>query len=327
MGGLAGVSYRAAWFTAGVEYVVDSFEFSKKIGTRQLPELTSEYESTVSGLYIVGDLADAPVIKIALNQGYDIAEKIAAKSDAKTGDPAILDVAIVGAGPSGVGAALAFRKHGLTYQIIERERAFNTIQNYPKHKSVFAEPRPILAKSGLWFQDALKEELIPQWEKAIDDNQIKIDQPTEVVDIKKSGSVFTLFCKNEKGEKKEYKARRVMLCIGRRGSVRKIGCAGEELDKVAYALGDPDKYTGKNLVIVGGGDSAVESILALCKTNKVTAVHRSEDFSRSPWIGLLPARNLWNQNDIGTPSRLRSTRPTNVYGARVAPEGREQPTS
>src|SRR5690349_7641159 len=96
-----------------------SFEFAKKVGTRQLPELTKDYESTVKGLYIVGDLADAPVIKIALNQGYEIASRIAARADAKADAKAkqegVLDVAIVGAGPAGIGAALACKEKGLTY--------------------------------------------------------------------------------------------------------------------------------------------------------------------------------------------------------------------
>src|SRR5262245_33856852 len=121
-----------------------SFEFSPKIGTRQLPKLSKDYESNIRGLYIVGDLADAPVIKLALKQGYDTIERVLAKDfggRAPAREPDVVDVAIIGAGPSGIGAALACKKHGLTYVLLERERPFNTIQNYPKHKHIFSEPR------------------------------------------------------------------------------------------------------------------------------------------------------------------------------------------
>src|SRR5687767_1743628 len=117
-----------------------SFEFSSKIGTRQLPHLDKNYQSNIKGLYIVGDLADAPVIKIALNQGFDVVSRMF-ENDLGGKVPAaqegVLDVCIVGAGPSGIGSALACKKHGLSFAIIEREKAFNTIQNYPKHKHVF----------------------------------------------------------------------------------------------------------------------------------------------------------------------------------------------
>ena len=257
-----------------------SHEFSRKMGARQLPELTADYESSVNGLYIVGDLADAPVIKIALNQGWEVARKIALKSDAKGTDPSILDMAIVGAGPSGIGAALACKEAGLSYLVIERERPFHTIQNFPLHKHIFAEPRHIESRAGLWFGDGLKEDLVERWDHELSAHGLQIEQPREVVDIKKDKhGVFTLFTKRE-GETTQYRARRVMLCIGRRGGVRRLGCEGEEGGQVAYALANPDEWRGKKIAVVGAGDTAAEALLTLCDHNTVTAIVRGEDFTR-----------------------------------------------
>src|SRR5687767_1007180 len=149
-----------------------SFEFSSKIGTRQLPHLDKNYQSNIRGLYIVGDLADAPVIKISLNQGYDVIQRMFANDfggQVPAAQEGVVDVVIAGAGPSGIGAALACKKLGLSYALIERERPFNTIQNYPKNKHVFSEPRDFGNLSLFPFVDRVKEDLVSEWERALDE--------------------------------------------------------------------------------------------------------------------------------------------------------------
>src|SRR5262245_10508815 len=259
-----------------------SFEFSPKIGTRQLPKLSKDYESNIKGLYIVGDLADAPVIKLALKQGYDTVDRLFEKDfggRAPAREDGIADVAIIGAGPSGIGAALACKKHGLTYALIERERPYNTIQNYPKNKHIFSEPREFGNLAIFPFVDRIKEDLVRDWELALDENQLEIRQPEEVVDLKKSGEVFELSTIRGKGERSTLRARRVVLAIGRRGSVNKIGAKGEDHPKVAYALHDPERHRGEKVLIVGGGDSAVEAAVALAQAGaSVTISYRQDSF-------------------------------------------------
>jgi NosR/NirI family transcriptional regulator, nitrous oxide reductase regulator len=289
-----------------------SFEFSPKVGTRQLPHLDKRYQSNIKGLYIVGDLADAPVIKISLNQGFDVVTrmfgedfggKVPAKQDG------VVDVAVVGAGPGGIGAALACKKNGLSYELIERERPFNTIQNYPKHKHVFSEPREFKNNSRFPFVDRLKEDLVTEWESALDEHQLVIRQPEEVVDIKKTGDVFevqTVVGKGERsgpeakpGSKLVIKARRVVLAIGRRGAVNKIGCKGEDNPRVAYALADPDKHKGEKCLVVGGGDSAVEAAVALAQAGAdVSISYRQDSFIRAKALNNERITKLINEGKV-----------------------------
>jgi NosR/NirI family nitrous oxide reductase transcriptional regulator len=274
-----------------------SFEFSTKIGTRELPKLSKDYESNLPGLYIVGDLADAPVIKIALNQGYDVVQRMFRKDFGGQVPPAeagVVDVVVIGAGPSGIGAALACKASGLSVEVIERERPFNTIQNYPKHKHVFAEPRDFGDSSRFPFMDSIKEDLVETWAAALEDNRLSIRQPEEVVGIDKRGALFEVEVRAgdgvvwdgqpvKKGAARQVKARRVVLAIGRRGTVNKIGCPGEDdTDKVHYGLADPDKHRGERVLVVGGGDSAVEAALALAQAGAEVAIsYRQEAFSRT----------------------------------------------
>ena len=118
-------------------------EFSSSLGIPERPRLDRDHQSNVPGLYIVGDLADAPIIKVALRQGYAVARHIAAELGAPSGDPDLLDVLVIGAGPAGIGAALAMEELGLSYILIEREDAFSTIHNFPKGKRIFSEPRDL----------------------------------------------------------------------------------------------------------------------------------------------------------------------------------------
>ncbi|MDP6932119.1 MAG: NAD(P)-binding domain-containing protein, partial [Myxococcota bacterium] len=168
-----------------------SFEFSPKLGIRELPRLDDDHQSNVRGLYVVGDLADAPIIKVALRQGYDVARTVAQRLAAPAGDD-ILDVVIVGAGPAGIGAALALQDTDLRCVVLERDRPFQTIQNFPRHKMIFAEPREFENPTNLWFGDASREDLLDRWEEALDDQTLPIRQPEEVESIEREGGMFTV---------------------------------------------------------------------------------------------------------------------------------------
>jgi NosR/NirI family transcriptional regulator, nitrous oxide reductase regulator len=283
-----------------------SFEFSSKLGVRESPQVSSDYQSNIPGLYVVGDLADAPIIKVALNQGYDVAQEVVSKLGVghSAGGEAPLDVVVVGAGPAGIGAALALREAGVSYVVIEKERPFNTIQNFPKAKRIFSEPRSLLSRGNFWFEDASKEILVSRWDEALEKKELRIHQPEAVVDIDKDpGGGFVVHAKvgadgrlavaeaaggsvqgnsNEAHATNRYRTRYVILAIGRRGAVRRLNIPGERLEKVDYALKDPEDYRGQRLLVVGGGDSAVEAAMACAKSDSdVTISYRQNDFIRA----------------------------------------------
>ena len=255
-----------------------SFEFSSKIGVRELPEVDSRYESNVEGLYIVGDLADAPIIKVALNQGHAVAEDIFKRvlSATSLGDEDVLDVAIIGAGPAGIGAALALQELGARYVVLEKEQPFATIQNFPRSKLIFSEPRHIESRGNFWFEDATTEVLVERWEKALDDNALEIRQPCEVTGVVRAAHGFDV--QTSTGV---VQARKVMLATGRRGTVNRLRCEGEELEKVRYTLKNPDDHKGRKVLVVGGGDSAVEAACDCADSGaEVTIAYRKGEFSR-----------------------------------------------
>lgn len=253
-----------------------SFEFSPKIGVRELPQVDDQHESNVPGLYIVGDLADAPIIKVALNQGYEVATAIHGRLGASDADPDLLDIAIIGAGPAGIGAALALQERGARYQVLEKAEPFATIQNFPRNKLIFSEPRHIENKGGFWFEDARTEELIERWSQAIEDRSLNIRQPVEVTNVQRAPHGFDV--QTTQGV---VRARKVMLATGRRGTVNRIGADGEQLEKVRYTLKDPDQHAGRKVLVVGGGDSAVEAACDCADAGAdVTIAYRKDAFSR-----------------------------------------------
>jgi thioredoxin reductase/NAD-dependent dihydropyrimidine dehydrogenase PreA subunit len=285
----------------GIDILKVSLEFSPKLGIRSLPQLSKHKESNVAGLYIIGDLADAPIIKVALNQGHDVAEHVLETIGGPgKGEDEVLDVIVIGAGPAGIGAALALQDAGARYVLLEREKPFNTIQNFPKAKLIFSEPKSFENKGNFWFEDAQKEELIDRWAEALDERELVLHQPEEVLDVVRKGGLFTVTTKVGKdgmdpghhldgvtfdgagGAHNRYRAKRVILAIGRRGSVNKLGIPGEKLQKVTYALKDPDDHTGRKVLIVGGGDSAVEAAVACADAGAdVTIAYRGDAFHRA----------------------------------------------
>ena len=254
-----------------------SFEFSPKIGVREAPRVNDRNESDVKGLYVIGDLADAPIIKAALNQGHEVAERVWQEelSPARPGE--VYDALVIGAGPAGIGAALALQAAGAHFKVLEKERPFSTIQNFPRSKRIFSEPRDIASKGNFWFEDARTDELIERWDQALKERSLPIEQPVEVIDVQRVGERMEVTTAGGR----TLKARAVFLAIGRRGSVRRLEVPGEELNKVRYNLRDPELHRGRRVLVVGGGDSAVEAACDCADHGaEVTLVYRKEVFSR-----------------------------------------------
>jgi len=241
------------------------------------PALGKGNESNIKGLHIIGDLAGAPVIKMAMAQGVEIIDYLSSLDQMKQrGGRDVLDVLVVGGGAAGLNAALAAKDKGLSYAVLEKGAVANTIENFPEGKWVYAEPDTKPAKGKLWLDGATKENLVTRWHQIVKDNQIDIrtQEPLTKLDKQPDG---TFLAQTPKGQ---YRAKRIVLATGQRGNPRKLGVPGEALEPVYHRLYSPAKYHDENILVVGGGNSAIEAAVTLSKRNHVVLSYRKAEFSR-----------------------------------------------
>ncbi len=244
--------------------------------TERRPALEAHQESNIPGLYVIGDLAGAPVIKLAMEQGYNIVQHIAAKPDARSGDPEMYDIVVVGAGAAGLNAGLAAKDKDLRVMILEKGKIANTIEDFPEGKWVYAEPDQQPPKGKLWLDGARKEDLIRRWHQIIHDNRLEVraEEGLKSLERLKRGGFRIV------SDKDEYCARRVILATGQRGNPRKLKVPGEEQECVYHRLYSPGEYRGEEILIVGGGNSAAEAAITLSEHNLVTLSYRGDEFYR-----------------------------------------------
>ncbi len=241
------------------------------------PLLGRGNESSVKGLHVIGDLAGAPVIKLAMAQGVEVIDYIAARPEmSRPRDDGVLDVLIVGAGAAGLNAALAARDKGLEHVVLEKGAIANTIENFPEGKWVYAEPDSTPPKGKLWLDGSTKEQLVARWKSIVADNglDVRTEEPLTGLDRRPDG---TFLATTPKGE---YRARKVVLATGQRGNPRKLGVPGEDLERVYHRLYSPAKYADESILVVGGGNSAVEAAITLSRRNRVVLSYRRGEFSR-----------------------------------------------
>ncbi|MDQ7051483.1 MAG: NAD(P)-binding domain-containing protein [candidate division KSB1 bacterium] len=241
----------------------------------EIPHVKETFETNVPGLYIAGELGGMGLIRNAVTQGRQAMENIARSLQRR--DPGVLDVLIVGAGPAGLSATLQAIKSGLRYVTIDQDDIGGAILTYPRQKLVMTQPMEIPLFGKYKRREIRKEELLELWHHIIQKNQVKINTFEKLMDIQRTNGAFTV--KTSKGE---YKAQRVLLAIGRRGTPRKLGVPGENSSKVAYKLIDPEQYRGKKVLVVGGGDSAIEAAVTLGEQagTEVLLSYRKNVFSR-----------------------------------------------
>jgi thioredoxin reductase/Pyruvate/2-oxoacid:ferredoxin oxidoreductase delta subunit len=241
----------------------------------ELPHVSQNYESNIKGIFIAGELGGMGLIKNAVEQGTKAMENIIQvlpkKSESK------YDVVIVGAGPAGIAASLAAAKDNKKYLTLEQDSLGGTVFTFPRAKVVMTSPVDLPLHGKVKLEETSKSELLELWQEVLSKNKISINENEKVLEIVKYEDYFEVITTEEK-----YTTSTVLLSIGRRGSPRKLGIPGEEKTKVAYRLLEPELVTNKKVMVVGGGDSAIESALLLTEdgTNQVTLSYRSDNFNR-----------------------------------------------
>jgi thioredoxin reductase len=251
---------------------------SLRMGTEtrgvELPHVNEKFETNVKGIFIAGEMGGMGLIKNAVEQGKQAVDNLV--KDINKEVNADYDLVVVGAGPAGLSASLQAKKLGLKCLTVEQESLGGTVYNFPRAKIVMTSPMDIPLNGKIKLTETSKDELLALWNKVLGDNGIVIQENIKVEEINKSPLGFEIKTK----QNATYTTQKVLLAIGRRGTPRKLGISGEELPKVAYRLLEPELLKGKKVVVVGGGDSAIESALLLMEDNEVTLSYRKDKFSR-----------------------------------------------
>ena len=249
-------------------------------GTEQrgmdIPFINPDFETNVPGIFIAGELGGMGLIRNAVTQGKQAIDSI--RKRGRNGKGKLLDVVIIGAGPSGFSASLAAMEHKLNAVTVEQETLGGTVSHYPRGKIVMTAPvvLPLIGKVA--FRETTKETLLKFWQDVEKRTRVKINYQERVEGIQSKDSHYEV-----KTTQKTYPTRNVLLAIGRRGTPRKLDVPGEDSSKVVYRLIDPEQYRGKHVLVVGGGDSALEAAISISEESgtTVTLSYRSESFSRA----------------------------------------------
>lgn len=239
-----------------------------------IPFVSPTFETNVSNIFIAGELGGMGLIRKAAEQGKQAIDSILKKKN----DGNELDVLIIGAGPAGLSATLAAKEQKLKYLTIEQESSLGgAIFKYPRNKVAMTQPvtLPIIGRVEMF--DISKEELLGFWLRVLREQALNVNFHERMESVNKTEKGYEV--KTSKGT---YQTANVLLAIGRQGTPRKLDVAGEDQSKVVYRLVDPEQYRGQHVLVVGGGDSALEAALAISEQpdTTVTLSYRSESFGR-----------------------------------------------
>ena len=251
---------------------------SLNIGTEKrgvdLPHVNQNFETNVPGISIAGELGGMGLIKNAVEQGKQAVDHIAKSIDKTHNAP--YDLIVVGAGPAGISASLTAKKYGLKSLTLEQDTLGGTVFTFPRKKVVMTSPMGLPLHGKVKLFETNKTELLNLWNSVLHKHKIVIKENSKVESISLVNNAYKVVTLS--GE--EYITKHVLLAIGRRGTPRKLNIPGEGMEKVAYRLLEPENIANENIVVVGGGDSAVEAAMLLADTNKVTLSYRKEGFQR-----------------------------------------------
>jgi thioredoxin reductase (NADPH) len=258
---------------------------SLRIGTEKrgvdLPHVKYNFETNVPGIYIAGELGGMGLIKNAVEQGRQATENIVKALGKK--HQATYDLIIIGAGPAGISACLTAKKHNKNFLLLEQDTLGGTVFTFPRKKIVMTSPMDLPLYGKIKLFETSKAELLDLWQTVLKNNNISVRENSKVESIVSENGIFKVITSRSE----IYTAATILLAIGRRGTPRKLNIPGESREKVAYRLLEPEEISGKDVIVAGGGDSAVESALLLADKNHVILSYRGEVFNR-----LKPQNNM-----------------------------------
>jgi thioredoxin reductase/NAD-dependent dihydropyrimidine dehydrogenase PreA subunit len=249
-------------------------------GTEQrgidIPNVAPNFETNIPGLFIAGELGGMGLIRNAIEQGKHAMESIYQRCKGHQDD--ILDVLIVGSGPAGIAASLSAMERKMKYATIEQDSLGGTVFQFPRGKVVMTTPVVLPMVGKVKFTETTKEKLLQFWQQVEKDTGLTINYHEQVTNIEVNNGRF--LTTTSKGS---YQSKSVLLAIGRRGTPRKLDVEGEDLAKVVYRLIDPGQYRGQHVLVVGGGDSALEAAASIADEpgTMVTISYRSDGFNRA----------------------------------------------
>ncbi len=237
----------------------------------------------VPGLFLAGDLTGLPLIKNAIAQGVSVANRIAERRG-RTPHDGVADVAVLGAGPAGLSAALRAKELGMSCVVVEQATLAASIRAFPRDKLVYDPPLDVPVAGALWLREATKEELLAQWTRIVRMHAVDVREHHRATAVRREPDGTFVVALDAHGHTSELRARFVVVAIGRRGSPRKLDCAidPEAESRVSYSLADAATFAKKRVVIVGLGDAAMEAACAIARQPgaRVTVSYRGRDFAR-----------------------------------------------
>lgn len=285
-----------------------------------IPLLSPCFESTVPGIFIAGELGGMGLIRNALSQGMQAVNAIH-KHRLRARGAGTLDLLIVGAGPAGFAASLTAMSHGLKFATVEQDSLGGCVFQYPRAKMVMTSPVTLPLVGRLRFGHTSKEALLEFWRGVERKMKLPMRYGERVESIGREGDGFLV-----RTTRREHRAASVLLAIGRRGTPRKLDVPGEELPKVVYRLVDPEQYKGQDVLVVGGGDSALEAAASIAENGgrQVTLSYRGDAFSHAKPRNRerVAAAARSGRLQVLLASQVRRIDPTSVV---LAFQGRELP--
>lgn len=269
---------------------------------QEIPLCNQHFETNVKGIYVVGELGGIGLIRNAVSQSLKAIEHIG-ESGRRATETAEHDVLIVGAGPAGLAATLAAKEAGLNVVTLEQDSIGGTIFHYPRQKLVLTSPVELPLYGRIDASEIAKEDLLAIWQSIVRKFSLPILLGKKIDGIEQMNGSFRVSAGTE-----SWKTRNVILALGRRGSPRKLGVPGESQPKVLYRLQDAESYRGSNILVIGGGDSAIEAAVALARQpgNSVSISYRREVFVR------LKEKNEKNINSMMRSGAINAIMNSNV---------------